>query len=729
MSPTHQEYEKVSQAGSHHPVQREDPEDDGLSSSPSSDDETATLHRSSADVRRHDRETLTAEEEAERLLTGARAPRVKRERKRRKSRRKVARVREEKEVMFRMEEGAERDSSRETLRSSDSGTEGTGVDLKAMRKRGRKRSCVRCCKTVSLYLLVVVVFLALLFGAWRATIAGRRRAHQGQAGGKYTAQTLSNGTHTFAPTTILISLDGFRADFLHRNITPTLSRFIREGVSPKYMMPSFPSVTFPNHFTLVTGMYPEAHGIVGNTFWDPNTQKEFYYTDPEKSMKPEWWTAEPIWETVELAGVRSAIHMWPGSEAHLGRLEPAFVDKFNMDEPLDSKVDRILGWLDLPGPNDTDASEATPRPQLIAAYVPDVDADGHQYGPNSTYIRSTIRETDGMLGKLFQGIDERNLTQLVNIVVVSDHGMATTDIDRLIQLEDVLDTDLIEHTDGWPLYGLRPYDPSPEHLQQLYDEVYAKSQLPQYKGSFEVYLRDTNMPVRYHFSKNARIAPLWLVPTTGWAIVAKSELDLATAKERGLVYHPRGLHGYDHEHPLMRAIFVARGPAFPHARGSKLAPFQNTEVYNIICDSLGITPVQNNGTLRLPLVTQGLHDFASYASAEDLPGDFAAHDDVADEASAVPNLNDQLVDPADPYAPVEPAVPYPDVSMEPDTEEIGVPPRPEVHDKAPEDEELSAVNQWLQWMKAKFEALTHWASASSKDGKGEDGDLANESNR
>ena len=337
-------------------------------------------------------------------------------------------------------------------------------------------------------------------------------------------------------------------------------------------------------------------------------QKEFYYTDPERSMKPEFWNAEPVWETAELANLTTAIHMWPGSEAHIGTIEPQYVDHYSSSEILESKVERILGWLDIPGPQDRGFDEKAPRPQLIAAYVPNVDADGHKFGPNSTEIRGTIAMVDTMLVQLFDGIEARNLTEIVNIVVVSDHGMATTDTSRLIQLEDLIDTSLIEHTDGWPLYGLRPYDTSEGHLTELYNQLWAKSQTPEHKGSFEVYLRDKTMPERYHFSNNPRIAPLWIVPTTGWAIVTKHDFNVEVGRKESQVYHPRGIHGYDHENPLMRAIFVARGPAFPHPPGSQVAVFQNTEVYNVVCDSLGLTPVANNGTLRLPFTTLGLHD-------------------------------------------------------------------------------------------------------------------------
>ncbi|KAF2663064.1 Phosphodiest-domain-containing protein [Lophiostoma macrostomum CBS 122681] len=450
----------------------------------------------------------------------------------------------------------------------------------------------RLWRRLAIYAAIVVLFIVLLSVAYRVS----KPKQQGSA-----AAMLSNGTSLFAPTTILISLDGFRADFLYRGLTPTLNEFIQNGISPKYMKPSFPSVTFPNHYTMATGLYPEAHGVVGNSFWDPSLQKEFFYTDSDRSLQPFWWGGEPLWVTSERQNVRAAVHMWPGSEAHIGNVEPAHIDKYNGSEVLPSKVNRILEWLDLPGPLDVGATADEPRPQLIAAYVPDVDNDGHMYGPNSTEIRKTITSVDTMLGSLLSGLEARNLTNIVNVVVVSDHGMATTDMSRTIQLEDLIDPNELEHIDGWPLYGLRPKNIN--DLDRLYRQVLDKTKN---NPNVEVYLK-SNMPERYHFSHNERIAPLWIIPKTGWAIVTKAEYNVEQAKANNEVYHPRGIHGYDHEHPLMRAIFVARGPAFPHKPNSRVEPFQNIELYNIICDSISISPAPNNGTLRLPLKPVGLH--------------------------------------------------------------------------------------------------------------------------
>jgi predicted AlkP superfamily pyrophosphatase or phosphodiesterase len=630
----------------------------------SDDDQLQMRARNSRELRAADRIVLMEEEELDRLVTTSRKQQerqrrgsglavpsalnifgrrgslsqssspnasvenlVSEKREKRRARRKEKRDRlledarhgEDGELMYEMEEGGMKDgSSTGDSSERDDSEEADRRKLNLVTEaRGRRGRSWR--RWLFLHSLIAVGFAILVLGAWKLSM-NRRSGQQPKQ------HLVSNGTALFAPTTIILSLDGFRADFLQRGLTPRLSALVKEGVSPQYMLPSFPSLTFPNHYTLATGLYPEAHGIVGNTFWDPVLGAEFYYTDPARSLDPKWWGGQPFWVSAERQGVRAAVHMWPGSEARIQDTFASVVDKYNGKEPLDNKVSRILGLLDMPGAEDTTARVEDTRPQLIAAYVPNVDTDGHKYGPNSTEIRSTIESVDGMLDKLFRGLEGRNLTHIVNVIVVSDHGMATTDTSRLLQLEDLVDTSKIEHTDGWPLYGLRPKDD--RDTRQLYDELTAKAKT---NPNFDVYLRDSDMPERYHFSNNTRIAPLWIVPKTGWAIVRKDEFVVEEAKTKGLVYHPRGLHGYDHEHPLMRAIFIARGPAFPHPANSRVEPFrkcrlargthhhtytkvtdnyatENINVYNILCDSLGIEPQPNNGTLRLPLKPVGSHD-------------------------------------------------------------------------------------------------------------------------
>ncbi|KAL8714992.1 MAG: hypothetical protein Q9225_006445 [Loekoesia sp. 1 TL-2023] len=633
----------------------ESPLDHNGSGSDSEDERFLRDTRTSTEVGNYDQQLLLEEEEREELLTEKRskgkrsffsrrgwseardqdhAGRIVRPRVHKASEKGDDGGAEETgELLYEMEEGGPKDETSSQASSSSIELDKLKPEAKhateKVRTAKRRRSVDRKTRRKKLLfhlgvgVAILLLFLLLIFGAYNAS-----QSLKGRVG----LETLSNGTSNFAPTTILISLDGFRADFLHRGLTPTLNSFVAEGVSPKYMLPSFPSVTFPNHYTLVTGLYPESHGVVGNSFWDPTLDEDFFYTDPTRSMQPKWWAGgEPLWVTAEKANITTAVHMWPGSEAHIMSLEPTFLDKFNGTEDLTRKVDRILELLDTPVASD---SAIATRPQLIAAYVPVVDADGHLYGPNSTEIRGTIKRVDSMLQELFAGLDQRNLTKIVNIVVVSDHGMATTSTDRLIQLDDLIDLKLVDRIDGWPLYGLRPKNPA--DLQGLYDTLLVEAE---HNDHFDVYVKET-MPERYHFSDNDRIAPLWVIPQAGWAIVHKEDFDVQDAKARGEVYHPKGLHGYDHEHPLMRSIFIARGPAFPHEPNSRLEVFQNIEVYNMVCDSLGIEPKPNNGTLRLPLKPIGVHSDRPPA-ADDIPEDLSSD---AETGSVSPPNDSQEAD-------------------------------------------------------------------------------------
>ncbi|KKZ67479.1 ectonucleotide pyrophosphatase/phosphodiesterase family member 1/3 [[Emmonsia] crescens] len=630
--------------------------------SDSEDDELIKGSRTTLELSQHDRTVLEEEEERERLLVKKRptdglrrifghengsSVRIgKRERRRqRRLQRRAERIKrmgdkgEEEGLMFEMEEGTFHDDAS----SQSSGTSSDLVHVTSDSRNYKSSRSSFCWKVVLLSTGIVVLFLILFLGAYKES-GGFRSSRRHRT-------ILSNGTSLFAPTTILISLDGFRSDFLNRGLTPTLNSFIANGISPDYMLPSFPSVTFPNHFTLVTGLHPESHGIVGNTFWDPVLKEEFYYTDPARSMQPKWWTAEPLWVTAEKQGVRTAIHMWPGSEAHIAPVEPTYLDKFNAKEDLVHKANRVLSFLDLPGDEEAEdlPSDTDRRPQLIAAYVPNVDTDGHKFGPNSTEIRNTIAQVDRMLANIFQGLHDRNLTEVVNIVIVSDHGMATTSTDRLVQLEDLIDIELVDRLDGWPLRGIRPK--RPEDLDTLKQQLAESSKA--YHDSIEVYTRET-MPDRYHFSNNERIAPLWVIPKTGWAIVERTSFDVKEAKKNNEVYHPRGLHGYDHEHPLMRSIFVARGPKFPHNPNSRLKNFQNIEVYNIVCDSLEIEPHPNNGTLRLPLNPIGFHSAENFPGAEtpdDPPISTSASNAVITSKPQIDSPNQPSVTMSSPNAP------------------------------------------------------------------------------
>ncbi|CAN3363305.1 ectonucleotide pyrophosphatase/phosphodiesterase 1 [Diutina catenulata] len=438
--------------------------------------------------------------------------------------------------------------------------------------------------------VLVAVVVAFFFLAPSIT-------NQPQFTSGYVAQ--SNGSHTFQATTILISLDGFHPHYISRDVTPVLHDVYTNGYSSPYLTPSFPSSTFPNHWTLVTGLYPGDHGIVGNTFWDPK-EGQFVNVDPKRgALDPKFWKGgEPIWTTAKRQGLKTAVHMWPGSE--VPEVGAEWHDKYNASETLSAKVDQIMAWLD--------ADDDT-RPQLVLAYVPTVDTYGHRYGISGPDLEQALREVDSFVGTLHFELDRRHLRGLVNVVITSDHGMAPTSKDRLLMLEDLVNMTSVDHVDGWPLYGLRPKEGV--DVKEMADSIRAKIADKGQQDHYDVFLKE-DIPEQYNYgAKSAfadRIAPLWIFPHVGYSVSTHERM----AKNGGEL-KPVGVHGYNNTELLMRAIFMAEGPYFSSNRYPlKMEPFENTNVYAVVCDSLGLNPAPNNGTRVLTRLPSGWHDESVY---------------------------------------------------------------------------------------------------------------------
>lgn len=408
--------------------------------------------------------------------------------------------------------------------------------------------------------------------------------------GTYSSQKprFSNGTDEYYPTTILISLDGFHPHYVSPELTPHMHKLYQRLYGPPYMMPSFPLLTFPNHYTMITGLYPAYHGIVGNTFFDPKEKKQFVNVESSKSLSREWWGGEPIWQTAFFHGVSTAVHMWPGSEVDFGVGRPLEFDVYNGSEVLLNKVERILGWID---------RKIEERPELILGYAPTIDLLGHRNGVAGEDLEHGLRYVDNFVESITEGLKARNLSNIVNLIIVSDHGMAPTSDERIIYIDDIVDLKKIQHFDGWPLFGLRPF------TEYLVDDVYQEIQKNMEKHSvrgLKAYKKQ-DMPPEWNFGTTdsvfePRIAPLWLVPEVGYVVAKKKEVS-----DNGGSYRVKGVHGYNNTEVLMRALFMGTGPYFEGLLGSaekgrKVEPFFNTELYNIVCELLNIKGAPNNGT-------------------------------------------------------------------------------------------------------------------------------------
>jgi hypothetical protein len=356
------------------------------------------------------------------------------------------------------------------------------------------------------------------------------------------------------PYVILVSLDGFRYDYAKRYRADHLLALATQGASaPEGMLPAYPSITFPNHYTIVTGLYPEHHGIVANSFYDPARKEVYSYRDAKSVADGTWYGGTPLWVLAEQQGMRSACFFWVGSEADIQGVRPTYYLRFDSSFPNGKRVEQVLAWLHLPPQQ---------RPHMITLYFSSTDTAGHQYGPDSPEVAEAVHELDGEIGKLMDGIKESGLP--VDLIVLADHGMVKVD-GPPIRLDQ---------------YGLSPswfartvdsslYPKSDDDAKKAYEGMRGKS------DKFLVYRR-AQVPAYLHFDGNPREGDPLVIATGPYLISAGAD---ARA--------PVGMHGYDATRmPEMKALFVAAGPDI--RTGIVLEPFENVNVYPLVAKILGL---------------------------------------------------------------------------------------------------------------------------------------------
>jgi len=370
-------------------------------------------------------------------------------------------------------------------------------------------------------------------------------------------------------TLLLISVDGLRADYLGRGLTPYLDALGREGVQAQWMNPSYPSLTFPNHYTIVTGLRPDHHGIVGNTIGD-ETLGRFMPSDSQAVGDGRWWGGEPIWVGAEKAGLRTATLFWPGSEAAVQGVRPSQWRKYDKTYPIEQRVSQVEQWLDLP---------ASQRPRLITLYFDQVDSAGHDHGPDSPEVAQRLREVDAAIGELREHIRTLATTAPVNLIVVSDHGMAATSLQRMVAIESLAPTEVADTINTGQVVSFTPKPGRTQQAEQLL--------LGRHDG-VECW-RKQQMPARWHYGSHPRIAPIVCQADEGWLIERQSKIDSRRAEQ----WRGGGAHGYDPALPSMRAVFLAAGPAF--VQQQQVPAFDNVDVYPLLARLLGIHAAANDG--------------------------------------------------------------------------------------------------------------------------------------
>jgi predicted AlkP superfamily pyrophosphatase or phosphodiesterase len=374
----------------------------------------------------------------------------------------------------------------------------------------------------------------------------------------------AGGDAPAAPLTVLVSFDGWRWDYDTKAPAPALRALMARGVRAEGLIPAYPSKTVPNHYSIVTGLYPGHHGMIANVIRDPGTGLVFRRTDRAEVANAMWWGGEPIWNAAQRQGLIAATMFWPGSEAPVGGMRPRYWREFDETVPAAARVDQVLEWLDRP---------TAERPSLVTLYLDEVDRMGHWYGPDSTQVRDAIVRADAQLGRLVEALAARGQLDRTNLVVVSDHGMAPTTQRQTIFVDDYQSLNDIEIADINPTLGVIP---KPERVEAVYQTLAnAHPRLTMYLAA--------ETPESWHLRGQARVPPITGVADEGWVVLRRA--DFADYWHRSPT---GGQHGYDPDVKNMRGLFVAAGPAFK--AGAVVPAMENVNVYRAVALALGIEP-------------------------------------------------------------------------------------------------------------------------------------------
>ncbi|GAB5560572.1 MAG: ectonucleotide pyrophosphatase/phosphodiesterase [Synoicihabitans sp.] len=372
------------------------------------------------------------------------------------------------------------------------------------------------------------------------------------------------------PLVILVSIDGCRWDYPEKHDAPFLQRMADEGSRMERLIPSFPTKTFPNHYTLVTGLRPASHGIIQNKFYDPEFDAWFGIGAHPAAREGRWWGGEPIWLTAKRQGLRSACMFWPGAEADILGQHPDEWLRYNGAMTEEARVAQVLEWTGRPAEN---------RPHMITLYFEAVDSQGHRHGPDAVETKLALHKIDDVLEDLEEGLRAQGLWGQTHLIITSDHGMAPKVPEQVVALAEHVDPEMLEIIYLGAAGGVNPKSGSAAEI------VDALAEVPHLRAYAKA-----DVPSRLHYSHNARIPEVVLIPDAGWRV-------LLHRPKAGMGSRDRGDHGYDNREPDMGALFVVRGPNIP--AGMSLPPTENVHVYNLLCALLGIEPAPNEGDQRL----------------------------------------------------------------------------------------------------------------------------------
>jgi predicted AlkP superfamily pyrophosphatase or phosphodiesterase len=379
---------------------------------------------------------------------------------------------------------------------------------------------------------------------------------------------------------LLISFDGFRHDYFEKVPTPHFDKIIAGGVKAEGLIPVFPTKTFPNHYSIATGLYPENTGLISNTMYD-RERDAFYRIGSREAVEDGYWYAgDPIWNTAEAQGLVAGTLFWVGSEAPVNGRQASYWKVYDDDLPYRARVDTVITWF-----TQTDR----PAVDFATLYFSEVDSKGHAFGPEHEEVYEAIKRADELLGYLMEQLAAAGLADQVNILIVSDHGMAELSEDRVILIDQIIDVTRVQMVDWTPVSMINLNDP--EYAEEAVAKLKAAAEE---RGTFRVYTKD-EIPEHWRLKNHPRTTDVIVVSDNGYTITSRNRLNFFI---QGL---PSGTHGYDNAAKDMEGIFLAYGPDLK--KGLEIPSFENVHIYALMCKLLGITPSAHDGN---PEVLQGI---------------------------------------------------------------------------------------------------------------------------
>lgn len=368
------------------------------------------------------------------------------------------------------------------------------------------------------------------------------------------------------PYVIMLSMDGFRWDYTDMYDTPNFDRIAGKGVKAESMQACFPTKTFPNHYSIATGLYPDHHGLVNNSFYAPDLDLTYTIQDRKMVTNPDFYKGEPVWVTAEKQDIITASFFWVGSEAAVQGIQPTYWKTYEHKFPYEQRIDTVIHWLELP---------PDIRPHFISWYVDQPDSRGHQTGPLNKELETCIVYLDSLLGIFLDKTMALPIADKLNIIITSDHGMGPISSERNINLTEYIDTSLMAHINGSnPVYNLTA---KAGGYEQIWESL---SSIPH----VSVWKRE-EIPEVLHYGNNPRVGDFVILADSSWSIM------LRDPKEK----FSGGTHGYDNRNKDMHAIFYAFGPAFKCNYTQPV--FDNIDIYPLICEILQINPAPVDGKL------------------------------------------------------------------------------------------------------------------------------------